>query len=187
MDNDRARTTVDPEALEQSLRAALRVEPSPEFLARVRTRIAKEPAPTGWTLRSIAALAAAAAVILAMAIVASRSSRPQAPTVAVTSVRPVTAAPVAAKESEPSRTPPIEPVPPSAAQRRVRSAGPRPSAPRNDEAQALREFLDAVDRGAITLAISPAARSDEDRSTEISNLAISPISISALVVDPIAQ
>jgi hypothetical protein len=187
MDNDSARTTVDPETLERTLRAALSVEPSPEFQARVRTRIAEEPAPRGWLLPSIVALAAAAAVILAVAIAASRSSRLPAPTVAARSPQPATAVPGVAKEPEPARTPRVEPVRQPAAQRRVRSVNPRPATPRTDEAQAIRELLNAVDRGEIALAISPVARSDEDRPATIPNLAISPISISALVVDPIAQ
>ncbi|HEY7169571.1 MAG TPA: hypothetical protein VH417_01920 [Vicinamibacterales bacterium] len=187
MNIDRARTAVDSEAVERTLRAALRVEPSPEFVARVRTRIAEEPVPGGWTLRWITALAAAAAVILAIAFVASRSARPQAPGVARTSLPPVTAAPGPAMPSEPSRTPPIEPVQTPAARPPVRSVAPRPRVPRTDEEQALREFLNAVDRGAITLAISPVARSGEDRATTIPDLAIAPISISDLAVDPIAQ
>jgi hypothetical protein len=187
MDQDSGRPIVDSDALERSLRAALRVEPSPEFLARVRSRIAEEPASAGWTLGSIAALAGAAAVILVMALVASRSSRPQAPAAAATSVRPVTTPSVPAKEVESSRTPPVEPVAQRAVTRRPRRSEARPRVPGRDDDQALREFLTAVDRGAVTLAIPPVARSDEDRSPTVANLTIPPISIAALVVDPIAQ
>jgi hypothetical protein len=52
--------------IDQELRTALDVEPSPEFVARVRTRIATEPPPRGariWLL--LAPAAALAAVVLA--------------------------------------------------------------------------------------------------------------------------
>jgi hypothetical protein len=187
MDIEPTQTFVDSEAVAKSLRAALRVEPSPEFLARVRRRIAEEPAPSGWTLRWIAGLAAAAALILVTTIVASRMTRPQPPTVAATSPRPVTAAPVVAKPVESSPTPPLEAARPPAVAPHVRSAAARPPVPDTTEDEALRDFVNAVDRGAITLAVSPVARSEEERTMTIPDLAISPISISALVVDPIAQ
>jgi hypothetical protein len=52
--------------IDEEIRDALKVEPSPEFLARVRTRIASEPAPSAWrwswTVAAGGALAAAAIV-----------------------------------------------------------------------------------------------------------------------------
>ena len=51
--------------IDQELRAALSVEPSPEFVARVRTRIANQPQPRGWRIWWLAAPAAAAVVMLA--------------------------------------------------------------------------------------------------------------------------
>jgi len=58
-------------ALDRALREALDVAPSPDFVARVRTRIAGEPAPrgvfSGWMLWTpIAACATAAAIALAV-------------------------------------------------------------------------------------------------------------------------
>lgn len=41
--------------LDRELEAALGVEPSPEFLARVRTRIAAEPEPSRWRMAVVAA------------------------------------------------------------------------------------------------------------------------------------
>ena len=59
------------DVLDRALREALDVAPSPDFIARVRTRIASEPAPRGvfsggmlWT--PIAACATAAAIALAV-------------------------------------------------------------------------------------------------------------------------
>jgi hypothetical protein len=60
--------------IDEQIREALDVDPSPEFLARVRTRIASEPAPSAWrsswTVAAVGALAAA----LVIAVVVSRTS-----------------------------------------------------------------------------------------------------------------
>jgi hypothetical protein len=56
-------------ALERDIERALAVDPSPEFLARVRTRIAEEPSASrqlGWLFAGVATAAVAAAVVLAM-------------------------------------------------------------------------------------------------------------------------
>ena len=58
--------------IEQELRAALNVEPSPGFVARVRTRIAHQPQPSGWRIWWLAAPAAAAAVVMLAALFVSR-------------------------------------------------------------------------------------------------------------------
>jgi hypothetical protein len=64
--------------IDDEIREALKVEPSPEFLARVRTRIASEPSPSAWrwswTLAGVAAIAAAIAIAVALL-------RPNAPAV----------------------------------------------------------------------------------------------------------
>ena len=60
---------------DQEIRDALKVDPSPEFLARVRTRIAGEPAPSAWRWSwTVAAVGALAAVVL-IAVVMSRPRR----------------------------------------------------------------------------------------------------------------
>jgi hypothetical protein len=53
--------------IDQEIGDALKVDPSPEFMARVRTRIANEPAPSAWrwSLTFAAGGALAAAVIVA--------------------------------------------------------------------------------------------------------------------------
>jgi len=60
-------------ALERELERALAVDPSPEFLVRVRARIADEPAPAsrgfGWLFAGVATVAAAAALVLAVRMV----------------------------------------------------------------------------------------------------------------------
>jgi len=60
-------------ALDRELRRALSVEPSPEFVARVRMRIASEPARMPWRAPWLFAAIAVAAAIIA-AIVVQRGS-----------------------------------------------------------------------------------------------------------------
>lgn len=70
------------ESLDAELHAALNVEPSPEFVARVRTRIASEPEPTRWRLAWVMVPAVAMGVlVVALAMVRSvpepsRSTQP---------------------------------------------------------------------------------------------------------------
>jgi hypothetical protein len=65
--------------LEREIERSLAVDPSPEFLARVRTRLAEEPRPAagrfGWMFVGIATTAVAAAVVLAVFVV-SPARRP---------------------------------------------------------------------------------------------------------------
>jgi hypothetical protein len=82
--------------IDQELRAALDVEPSPEFVARVRTRIATKPAPRGWRIWSlVAAAAAVAAVVLAALLVSPPATvvNPQAPPLLESRRLPLASAP----------------------------------------------------------------------------------------------
>ena len=61
------------DALDRELAHALAVDPSPEFVARVRARIADEPAPSTWRMpRVLMAAGAAAVLILAVVVVTPR-------------------------------------------------------------------------------------------------------------------
>jgi hypothetical protein len=66
MDGRRIDAVTD-ESLDRELESLLAVEPSPEFLARVRTRVAEEPEPGGWRLPWMLG-AAGAAVAIAVAV-----------------------------------------------------------------------------------------------------------------------
>ena len=57
------------EALEREIEAAFTVDPSPEFLARVRARVAASPAPSAWRFRWQFAVVPIAGVIIAAAVV----------------------------------------------------------------------------------------------------------------------
>ena len=96
-------------ALDREIERALAVDPSPEFLVRVRARIADEPAPAargfGWLFAGIATLAAAAILVLAVRMVSPARPPASAPLLAsrsigsavvVPSVNPATAGPAEA-------------------------------------------------------------------------------------------
>ena len=58
--------------IDDEIRKALDVEPSPQFLARVRTRIVAEPAPSAWRWSWTVAAAGAMAAVLLSALIVSR-------------------------------------------------------------------------------------------------------------------
>jgi negative regulator of sigma E activity len=67
----------NPENLENDLRQALSVEPSPEFVARVRMRIAAEPTPSvWWRPRGLVTVGALAAVLVATVYVLRPHEQP---------------------------------------------------------------------------------------------------------------
>ena len=80
-------------ALDRQLRRALAVDPSPEFVARVRTRVANEPARTPWRASWMFAIGAVAAIVVAAIVVqwANRGLSPAAgnPLLASRSIAPV--------------------------------------------------------------------------------------------------
>jgi hypothetical protein len=77
-------------ALEREIERALAVDPSPEFLVRVRARIADEPAPAsrgfGWLFAGVATVAAAAALVLAVRMVSPARPPATAPLLASRSI-----------------------------------------------------------------------------------------------------
>jgi hypothetical protein len=75
MNNHRSDDARDESAIDREIKAALSVEPSPEFLARVRTRVANEPAPTGWRLPWVFAAAGAVVATIVIAVAVSRSGQ----------------------------------------------------------------------------------------------------------------
>ena len=71
MDAERRDEALTASALDGEIRAALDVDPSPEFLARVRTGIASEPRQAAWRWPWMFAAAGAMATLIAIAIVVS--------------------------------------------------------------------------------------------------------------------
>jgi hypothetical protein len=94
MDADR-RSEVTDAALDSELQAMLGVDPSPEFVARVRTRIADQPSPSSswfgaWSIAaSIAVAVAAAMVVLVLSRDASNGAPSERPVLdSRTAIRP---------------------------------------------------------------------------------------------------
>lgn len=58
-------------AIDREIEAALSVDPSPEFVARVRARVANDPAPVGWRLPWLITVAGAAAAAVVILVVVS--------------------------------------------------------------------------------------------------------------------
>ena len=94
---------MDEQAIVQEVDRALAVDHSPEFLARVRARVASEPAPREW--KPLAALAMVASVAaLAVLMTVARSDREGAPAEMVRAQ--IRAADVATHQREPQSAAP---------------------------------------------------------------------------------
>ena len=73
------REPLNDETLEREIEAALAVDPSPEFLAKVRARVAEEERPAGWLLRwHWVAGTVVTAVAVVLAVYAWREPEPAA-------------------------------------------------------------------------------------------------------------
>jgi hypothetical protein len=72
MDAERPGDALSESAVDRELQAMLGVEPSPDFLARVHTRIASEPEPTAWWLSWTFAVGVAIAAVVVFAVVMAR-------------------------------------------------------------------------------------------------------------------
>ena len=82
-------TPVTNDALDREIEHLLAVDPSPEFLAKVRARLDAEPAPAAWRFRWRPVAAGATAVaVLVLAVVVSRPT----PSLTDASVEPATVA-----------------------------------------------------------------------------------------------
>jgi hypothetical protein len=122
--------------LERDIERALAVDPSPEFVARVRTRIAEEPSPAsrgfGWLFLGVATATVAAAVVLAVFVVSPARRPASAPLLASRAIGSVVEVPSVSSVGADPRVRPESRVRP---ERRVRpespsSVGPTPgSAP----------------------------------------------------------
>jgi hypothetical protein len=76
MDGHRHIDAVNDPSLDREIESLLAVEPSPEFLARVRARVAAEPAPGGWRTWMLVVPGVA---VVAIAVLIVWPSREQAP------------------------------------------------------------------------------------------------------------
>jgi len=88
--HDEQSAAITDAALDREIARVLGVDPSPEFAARVRQRIASEPAPAGWRAAWIVAAAGALAAVAVVVLIASRPPR----------AAPATAVPLQARSIE---------------------------------------------------------------------------------------
>jgi len=64
--------TLTESAFDRELKEALDIDPSPEFLARVRTRLASEPEPSAWRFPWLIPAAGLGAIVVAAVVVTSQ-------------------------------------------------------------------------------------------------------------------
>ena len=88
--HDEQSAAITDAALDREIARVLGVDPSPGFAARVRQRIASEPAPAGWPAAWIVAAAGALAAVAVVVLIASRPPR----------AAPATAVPLQARSIE---------------------------------------------------------------------------------------
>ena len=193
MDAERSVDPVTDAALDRELQTALAVDPSPEFLARVRTRIANEPAPSASWLSWKLAAAAAIAAIMVLAVVLSRPHEkvPMSPAaVAQGGSRAEPARPTEpAPRVSPGRGPNAPALQPAAVARAFPPAasavGPTASEPEilldPRESMALRRLITGTRDGSIDLSAALQATTPTAMELpEITNVVIAPLTIEPL-------
>ena len=79
MQHDRSEDALTESAIDREIEMALAVEPSPEFAARVRRRIANEPTPTAWRTPWVVLAVGAMAGVLVVVVAVSRSAQKPSP------------------------------------------------------------------------------------------------------------
>jgi hypothetical protein len=179
MDTERSHAEIDADGLDRAIRAALNVDPSPEFLVRVRARIAEERPARPWAAIGLPVVAAAATLAL-LALFAVNTSRRSIPEAAHSTTALTEPPPSSNTQSIdiPEPAPPIRrpaPEPPRRA-----AAAPRLS----DEARGLQALVDAINRGTV-IVVAADSQSAGERPTEIRDLEITPLTIPSLRVAPI--
>ena len=83
--------------LDRELAALVAVDPSPEFLARVRLRVGRETAPSRWSRTWVFAIASACAMVIAASMVMAQMDHPSSQLVAglAAGVAPISPVPLA--------------------------------------------------------------------------------------------
>ena len=88
MNDNRSHDALSDAALEREIETALSVDPSPEFLVRVRTRVAAEPEPSTWRLSWAIAAAGAMAAVIVLIVAVTRGGQTTSPASADRSLAP---------------------------------------------------------------------------------------------------
>lgn len=177
-------TAANDAAFDREIESILAVEPSPEFLARVRARVAEEPVAVSWRLPWRVGLVAAAVGAIAVIVVWPYRDRQQQSPAPLTPViereTPLVAAAPAASQvtpveelRQPRRHPAPRPTKPASAEELVPVVA-------QEDARAFEALLAALRDRNVRLVF-------DDESTEsalaASTLAIPPITIEPLPID----
>jgi hypothetical protein len=103
--HDRSAHPLSDADLDRELAAAFAVEPSPEFVARLRLRIEREPAPSSWQRAWVFAAAGACAIGMAasLAVIQSGALKPALVVKLAAVVAPASPAPLAVAAAAASR------------------------------------------------------------------------------------
>ena len=184
MDGRRPAEGVTDSALAREIEAALAVDPSPEFVAKVRARVANEAAPASWwQLRwpVLASVITAAVVVFSTAALLWGPSTPEQVTARRGNDIALTAPPVNAEVGgEPTRTPRVRVAP---------TTTPRPSSgPRQpdvlisaDEQRAFAMLVAAVQEGRFQRAVAASGNATDTPDTPMD------ITVAPLVIEPLPQ
>jgi hypothetical protein len=175
--------------IDEEIREALDVDPSPEFLARVRTRIAAEPTlPTWrWSWGVAASCALAASVVLAIVVSRPHEATPGANVDRVPNATTETFFPPAVM-TPPAIAPRPGPIPSRAASARTNAlaAQARSSEPEilidQLEMRTLRRLIEGVRDGRIDLTAAQNSTSHAPAAVE----PVADIVIAPLIIEPIA-
>ena len=173
-------------SLEQEIEQALAVDPSPEFLVRVRSQIASAPPASRWPMRwSLVAASAVAVVLIVAAVVLSglmrsrQADAPKSPAVVRAIDPPVVppAMPPVAKATEPRR--------PLAVPMTVRHVRPRSTEPEvlipQDEAETLRRLMRGLHAGRVAEGARASAVAQPTTEIELVPLApLEPVTLESL-------
>lgn len=168
------------EALEREIEAALGVDPSPEFLPRVRARIANERMREGWFWSASWRWAGVVVVTAAVATIAAWTLRDSVPVPREARVAPAIE----------STTPPIEATPPAPvtapvlravrATARTEAVTPFEVVIAPDEAAALKQLFTAIGSRQLETFALPDLESALKPPAPIEEIVLEPITISPL-------
>jgi len=194
MDTERPHTQIEPDALDQAIQAALNVDPSPEFLARVRARIADERPARSWRFTIVPVFAAAATLAILALVVMNTSRRPAAPPAGAATATGPAEAPVSGStrsasvpESAPtaSRSPEAAAAEPRIPQPRPEPPGRPAAASMTSEARGLRALVDRIGRGSV-IVVADDSQSSAQQAAQIRGVEVAPLTIPSISVEPIA-
>jgi len=170
-------------AMDRSVQSMVAGEPSPQFAARLRARLAEEPAPSAWPMLTwpriaVAALAAAAAVLLAVLVMRAPERTHESLPIAV---------------NPPAQISPVSPEKVAVTPRRTvagNAAAPNHAIVRRHSEMASLDMEVLVPRGQVSaaLALSEAVNAgliDGQQLSALEEKSAEPLAVQALLISPL--